>query len=219
MRAPLDYPRAPPPTPDTSSKRFVLRKKPAGQLLSKTAHQVEREYRMLRALHTHNTKPSTAEEERVPIPEPIVLCEDVDVIGTPFYIMEFLDGRIFTDPRMPEVSSETRRAWCVLPFCISEGNGGEGVSEARCVVQSTSLRSDLPACGLSGRHSQVSAAPELATLRPLLCGRSPSAPPPPAVGRVMRHLCGLSSSSRMGGASCSRPGCVCFLRSRCVPLT
>ncbi|TBU31130.1 APH-domain-containing protein [Dichomitus squalens] len=94
---------------DASEKRFVLRKKPAGQLLSKTAHQVEREYTMLRALHKHNTNPSTPVDKRVPIPEPIDLCEDVDVIGTPFYIMEFLDGRIFTDPRMPEVSPETRR--------------------------------------------------------------------------------------------------------------
>ena len=90
-----------------------MRKKPAGQLLSKTAHQVEREYRMLRALHTYNTNPSTTLDKKVPIPEPIVLCEDVDVIGTPFYIMEFLDGRIFTDPRMPEVSPETRREWYV----------------------------------------------------------------------------------------------------------
>ncbi|KAI0688168.1 APH-domain-containing protein [Cerioporus squamosus] len=94
---------------DATSTRFVLRKKPAGQLLSKTAHQVEREYTMLRALHKHNTNPSTPPEKRVPIPEPIVLCEDVDVLGTPFYIMEFLDGRIFTDPRMPEVPPETRR--------------------------------------------------------------------------------------------------------------
>ncbi|KAI0645215.1 kinase-like protein [Trametes meyenii] len=94
---------------DASSTRFVLRKKPAGQLLSKTAHQVEREYTMLRALHTHNTNPSTPADKRIPIPEPIVLCEDVDVIGTPFYIMEFLDGRIFTDPRMPESSPQTRR--------------------------------------------------------------------------------------------------------------
>ena len=93
----------------SSSKRFVLRKKPARQLLSKTAHQVEREYRMLRALHTHNTKPTTTPEQKVPIPEPIVLCEDVSVIGTPFYIMEFLDGRIFTDVNMPEVGIEERR--------------------------------------------------------------------------------------------------------------
>ncbi|KAI0827964.1 kinase-like protein [Trametes gibbosa] len=94
---------------DAKSTRFVLRKKPAGQLLSKTAHQVEREYAMLRALHAHNTQPTTRAEQRVPIPEPIVLCEDVEVLGTPFYIMEFLDGRIFTDPRMPEVEPQTRR--------------------------------------------------------------------------------------------------------------
>lgn len=96
-----------------SSTRFVLRKKPAGQLLSKTAHQVEREYTMLRALHKHNMNPSTPPNKKVPIPEPIVLCEDVNVLGTPFYIMDFLDGRMFTDPRMPEVPPETRREWCV----------------------------------------------------------------------------------------------------------
>ncbi|KAI0776246.1 kinase-like protein [Trametes elegans] len=94
---------------DASATRFVLRKKPAGELLSKTAHQVEREYTMLRALHTHNTDPATAPDKRIPIPEPIVLCEDVDVIGTPFYIMEYLDGRIFTDPRIPELSPQARR--------------------------------------------------------------------------------------------------------------
>ena len=66
---------------------------------------------MLRALHKHNTNPSTPVDRKVPIPEPIVLCEDVNVIGTPFYIMEFLDGRIFTDPRMPEVGPEVRREW------------------------------------------------------------------------------------------------------------
>ena len=100
------------------STRFVLRKKPAGQLLSQTAHQVEREYRMLRALHIHNTKPSTPANQKIPIPEPIVLCEDVDVVGTPFYIMEFLDGRIFTDPCMPEVPPEDRREWCVFTLLI-----------------------------------------------------------------------------------------------------
>jgi len=82
-----------------SGKRFVLRKKPAGQLLSSTAHQVEREYRVLAALHAHNTKPSTPASSRVPVPEPIALCEENAVIGTPFYVMEFLEGRIFTDVR------------------------------------------------------------------------------------------------------------------------
>lgn len=89
----------------------MLRKKPAGELLSKTAHQVEREYTMLRALHQHNVNPSTPPERKVPIPIPYALCEDNSVIGTPFYVMEFLDGRIFTNPRMPEVSKETRREW------------------------------------------------------------------------------------------------------------
>ncbi|KAI0090714.1 protein kinase subdomain-containing protein PKL/CAK/ACAD [Irpex rosettiformis] len=94
---------------DAKGQKFVLRKKPAGQLLSSTAHQVEREYQMLAALHKHNISPHTSAERRVPIPEPIILCEDKSVIGTPFYIMEFLDGRIFTNPTMPEVSKETRR--------------------------------------------------------------------------------------------------------------
>jgi len=94
---------------DASSTRYVLRKKPAGQLLSSTAHQIEREYTMLSALHVHNTNPHTRSEQKVPVPEPIALCEDTGVVGTPFYIMEFLDGRIFTNPRMPEVGAEVRR--------------------------------------------------------------------------------------------------------------
>lgn len=81
-------------------KRFVLRKKPPGKLLSKTAHKVEREYRIIHAL----------ENTDVPVPKAYCLCEDDAVIGTPFYIMEFLDGRILEDPAMPEVSAEERRA-------------------------------------------------------------------------------------------------------------
>ncbi|THH19363.1 hypothetical protein EW146_g1773 [Bondarzewia mesenterica] len=94
---------------DARGNRFVLRKKPAGQLLSKTAHQIEREYIVLRAIHKHNTNPSTSPSQRVPVPEPIILCEENAVIGTPFYIMEFLDGRIFTDVRMLEVPPDDRR--------------------------------------------------------------------------------------------------------------
>ncbi|KIY46186.1 kinase-like protein [Fistulina hepatica ATCC 64428] len=94
---------------DACRQRFVLRKKPAGALLSKTAHQIEREYTVLHALHTHNCRPSTTPDQRVPVPEPFVLCRDVSVIGTPFYIMEFLDGRLFTDPTMPSLSPKDRR--------------------------------------------------------------------------------------------------------------
>ncbi|KAG6840751.1 hypothetical protein C0991_004601 [Blastosporella zonata] len=94
---------------DASGTKYVLRKKPAGQLLSKTAHQVEREYTMLHALHAFNLRSTTSAQRRVPVPQPLLLCEDTSVIGTPFYIMEFLDGRIFTDTRMLEVSPQDRR--------------------------------------------------------------------------------------------------------------
>ncbi|EJD40411.1 APH-domain-containing protein [Auricularia subglabra TFB-10046 SS5] len=94
---------------DAAGKRYVLRKKPAGALISKTAHQVEREYQMLRALQTHNDRTKDP-AGRVPIPKPYILCEDDAVIGTPFYVMEFLEGRIFSDQSMPDLSPEQRRA-------------------------------------------------------------------------------------------------------------
>lgn len=121
---------------DANQKRFVLRKKPAGQLLSSTAHQVEREFRVLSALHEYNTKSTTSPDRTVPVPTPFALCTDNDVIGTPFYIMEYLDGRIFTDPKMPEVSPQVRReCWIsavralaalasVNPFDIGLGSFG-----------------------------------------------------------------------------------------------
>ncbi|KAL5364745.1 kinase-like domain-containing protein [Aspergillus floccosus] len=83
-----------------NGQKYVMRKKPPGKLLSKTAHKVEREYKIIHAL----------EKTDVPVPKAYCLCEDSSVIGTPFYIMEFLDGRIFTDPAMPEVGPEERTA-------------------------------------------------------------------------------------------------------------
>ncbi|WEW58760.1 hypothetical protein PRK78_004228 [Emydomyces testavorans] len=84
----------------SDGEKYVLRKKPPGKLLSKTAHRVDREYQIIHAL----------EQTDVPVPKAICLCEDASVIGTAFYIMEFLDGRIFTDPAIPNVSLEERRA-------------------------------------------------------------------------------------------------------------
>lgn len=75
-----------------------MRKKPPGKLLSKTAHQVEREYRVIHAL----------EKTDVPVPKTYCLCEDESVAGTPFYIMEFLDGRIIIDASIPNVSPAER---------------------------------------------------------------------------------------------------------------
>lgn len=78
-------------TSTSTGKSFVLRKKPPGKLLSQTAHKVEREYRIIKALGSTD----------VPVPKTYCLCEDANVIGTPFYIMEFLKGRIFEDATMP----------------------------------------------------------------------------------------------------------------------
>ncbi|KAI5817153.1 phosphotransferase enzyme family domain protein [Pyronema omphalodes] len=78
--------------------QYVLRKKPPGTLLNPTAHAVEREYRVLAAL-----TPTS-----VPVPNAIILCEDVSIIGTPFYIMDFVGGRIFSNPAIPGVSPEDR---------------------------------------------------------------------------------------------------------------
>jgi aminoglycoside phosphotransferase (APT) family kinase protein len=76
----------------------VLRKKPPGKLISKAAHKVEREHRIIAALGPTD----------VPVPKTYCLCEDSSVVGTPFYIMEFLDGRIIEDASMPGVSPEER---------------------------------------------------------------------------------------------------------------
>lgn len=83
-----------------SQQQYVLRKKPPGALLSSTAHAVEREYRIIHALATKTD---------VPVPKVYVLCEDNDVIGTPFYVMEFLAGRIYEDCRMLSIPFEERR--------------------------------------------------------------------------------------------------------------
>ena len=84
---------------DSKNKRYVLRKKPPGQLLP-SAHQVEREYRILKALKGTD----------VAVPAVYLLCEDAAVIGTNFYLMEYLPGRIFRDPRLPALSPAERRA-------------------------------------------------------------------------------------------------------------
>jgi aminoglycoside phosphotransferase (APT) family kinase protein len=81
------------------SGSYVLRRKPLGQLLP-SAHAVDREYRVMRALA------GTA----VPVPKVHALCEDDSVIGSAFYVMEFLDGRIFWDPRLPGLSTAERPA-------------------------------------------------------------------------------------------------------------
>ena len=83
---------------DTDGGQYVLRKKPPGKTLP-SAHMVEREYRVMKALADHTG---------VPVPRVRVLCEDSAVIGTPFYVMDFLDGRILSHSALPELGREDR---------------------------------------------------------------------------------------------------------------
>ncbi|XAO25598.1 hypothetical protein I312_104426 [Cryptococcus bacillisporus CA1280] len=93
-------------TPSLPSHPFVLRRAPSGKLLSLTAHQVDREYTILAALNRYNSTVSSA--HIVPVPKVYCLCEDKDVMGAAFYVMEYVQGRIFTDVRMQDLSREER---------------------------------------------------------------------------------------------------------------
>ena len=82
---------------NTAGRRYVLRRKPPGKLLP-GAHAVDREYRVIAALHAQG----------YPVAEPFGLCTDDAVIGTPFYVMDMVEGRIFWDASLPEVPTAER---------------------------------------------------------------------------------------------------------------
>ncbi|KAM8816921.1 acyl-CoA dehydrogenase family member 10 isoform 3-T4 [Rhynchonycteris naso] len=79
--------------------QLVLRKKPPGTLLP-SAHAVEREFRVMKALANAG----------IPVPKVLDLCEDSSVIGTPFYLMEYCPGLIYKDPSLPGLEPSQRRA-------------------------------------------------------------------------------------------------------------
>jgi len=81
----------------TPSRKFVLRRKPAGRLL-KSAHAVDREFRVLTALYAQG----------LPVPKPLWLCQDENIAGTMFYLMEFAEGENYLDPRLPTLTPESR---------------------------------------------------------------------------------------------------------------
>jgi aminoglycoside phosphotransferase (APT) family kinase protein len=83
----------------TAGGRYVLRRKPPGTLLP-SAHAVDREFRILNALAG----------SAVPVPRALCYCEDTSVVGTPFYLMEYVDGRIFWDPALPGLAPSERTA-------------------------------------------------------------------------------------------------------------
>ncbi len=81
----------------STNQVFVLRRKPPGILLP-SAHAVDREYKVITALQ--NTE--------VPVPKTYGLCEDADIIGTPFFVMDFLDGTVYWDLLLSEKSPQER---------------------------------------------------------------------------------------------------------------
>ena len=81
----------------TENKKLVLRRKPPGKLLP-SAHAVDREYRVISALA----------ETNVPVPKTYGLCDDSDVVGTPFFVMDFLEGEVYWDHMLPLASNEER---------------------------------------------------------------------------------------------------------------
>ncbi len=83
---------------DDNGRGYVLRRKPPGKLLP-SAHAVDREYRVITALGATD----------VPVPRTFALCEDPEVLGTAFYLMEYLEGRIFPDYLLPELEQAQRK--------------------------------------------------------------------------------------------------------------
>ena len=83
---------------NSENDQYVLRRKPPGKLL-KSAHAVDREYKVLTGLNSTN----------VPTPNTLILCEDEDVIGTAFYLMEYCSGNIYWDPVASELDITRRK--------------------------------------------------------------------------------------------------------------
>jgi aminoglycoside phosphotransferase (APT) family kinase protein len=82
-----------------SGRRFVLRRKPPGKLLP-SAHAVDREYRVITALH----------QAGIPVARTYALCEDESVIGTAFYVMDYVEGRVLWDQSLPGMTKAQRAA-------------------------------------------------------------------------------------------------------------
>ena len=83
----------------SDGRKYVLRRKPPGKLLP-SAHAVDREYRVISALHKVN----------FPVARPHLLCEDESVIGTAFYVMDYVEGRVLWDPALPGMTRGERAA-------------------------------------------------------------------------------------------------------------
>ncbi len=92
---------------EAGGRRYVLRKKPPGAILP-SAHAVDREYTVMHALGPVG----------VPVPRMRLLCEDTTVIGTPFYVMDYVDGRVLTDIRLSDLPRQER-----APYYMAMADG------------------------------------------------------------------------------------------------
>jgi aminoglycoside phosphotransferase (APT) family kinase protein len=111
---------------EAGGQSFVLRRKPPGKLLP-SAHAVDREYRVMKALAATD----------VPVARMHALCEDESVIGTMFYVMEYVDGRVLWDPKLPDMTPGGRTLHhdelnrviaalhCVDPVAVGLGDFGK----------------------------------------------------------------------------------------------
>ena len=132
---------------DAAGRRYVLRKKPPGAILP-SAHAVEREYAAMSALRGG----------AAPVPNARLLCEDPAVIGTPFYVMDYIDGRVLTDLRLTAIPLPERAAYylawpTVLPRCTGSigapsdwsGSGApKPISRARLAAGPSSILRPTP---------------------------------------------------------------------------
>src|SRR5262245_19525749 len=84
---------------ETPARRYVLRRKPPGKLLP-SAHAVDREHRVISALHAQG----------FPVPEPVLYCADDAVVGTAFFVMSHVEGRVFWEAEMPSSNPAERGA-------------------------------------------------------------------------------------------------------------
>ncbi|XP_010082089.1 PREDICTED: acyl-CoA dehydrogenase family member 11, partial [Pterocles gutturalis] len=138
-------------------KAYVLRKKPHGPLLP-GAHKVDREYHVQKALFSAG----------FPVPEPLLYCSDVSVIGTEFYVMQHVQGRIFRDLSLPEVGPAERSALYIavievlaLLHCFdlqSLGLQGYGRGEGYCRRQVSTWKRQYDAAA----HTEIPAMNQLA---------------------------------------------------------
>jgi aminoglycoside phosphotransferase (APT) family kinase protein len=158
---------------ETPGRCYVLRRKPPGKLLP-SAHAVDREFRVISALH----------RQTFPVPEPIVYCDDADVVGTPFFVMGYVGGRVFWEPHLPDSNPAERaavydaanatisRLHCFEPAAIGLGDYGWGENYVGRQIE---------------RWSKQYRASETQTIDDMerLIAWLPDHPPPPAPVRLV----------------------------------